>query len=727
MKLFNRFPFVMQRDSTHCGIACLKMLCKFYGYDVPYNIILEYCAPNIMGTSLRHVKKAAEHLGFETKPLILSAEDLREINKVCILFWNNKHFVVLYKITKDYFYIADPGKGKTRYKHREFLKHWNVEDNKNSGYALFVEPTDAFYKLAQKYKEPKTFIIKKYIVENVKTLVCVVLTLFISGSLLLIFPYLTQKIVDIGISKRNINFILLVLLGQFFMMLGKISFDFIRKWLLLKMSMRINISLVSTFLIKLVRLPMRFVETKNIGDLLQRLSDHSRVNNFLTTQFPNIIYSLVVLIAFSLALLIYDVFIFLVFVIFSLLYLSWMIIFLKRRKLIDYEYFDKQSENNSKTYQYISNLQEIKLQNCETRRCAEWENTQKQMFTVQFKSLKLQQLQEIGCILLNEIKNISITAYVAYAVINEDATLGGMMAIQYIIGQLNGPIEQILGLIYSVQDVKIGINRINEVRNITSEKDIYGTLKSFSSSKIDIVVSNLDFSYDKFCNENVLNNINIKISSGQVTAIVGTSGSGKTTLLKMLLGFYNPTKGNIYIGPVDIRQYNIQWWRKQCGVVMQDGTIFSDTIARNISIENDKIDYSQLEIAMRISNSLDFINALPLGCNTVIGPDGIALSKGQIQRILIARAVYKNPEFLFFDEATNSLDTKNEYDIVSKLTDFFKNKTVVVIAHRLSTIKSANQIIVMDKGQIVETGKHEDLINKKGHYYELVKKQLEVY
>lgn len=725
-KLFNRFPFVMQRDSTHCGVACIEMLCKYYGNDVPYDNILDFSRATVNGMSFKQIKMTVEHFGFLTKSVFVSVDELKRTNKVCILHWNKNHYVVLYKTKDDCFYIADPAKGKLKYRHDDFVRCWSEDPKSEShGYAMFVEPTDEFYKIKVCGKDDN-FRIFSYLTHYARFIFLILLTLFLTGALLAFLPFLTQKTVDVGIKNKDMFFVMLILFGQLALTLGKVAFDFIRKWLLLKISMRINVSMVSGFLLKLVKLPMWFIEAKNIGDLQQRLSDHSRVNSFLTTQIPNVVYSIVLFFVFSVILLIYNSILYVFFVVFSILYALWTVVFLRRRKIVDYEYFDKQSINNIRTYQYINNLQEIKLQNCEERRCQEWKETQSQMFSVQTKSLKIQQAQELGGILINEIKNITMSAFTAYLVINGNFTLGGMLAIQYIIGQINGPVEQLIGFIYTCQDVGISIERINEIRNMPGEEDIYGGVESFSQSDTAITVSHLNFSYDKFSDEYVLNDLNFSIKHGEVTAIVGASGSGKTTLLKILLGYYIPTGGCVQIGDKDLKTYSVKWWRRQCGVVMQDGVIFSDSIARNISIESDDIDYSRLDMAIKLSKAYDIIDSLPLGYNTVVGQEGITLSKGQAQRILIARAIYKNPDYLFFDEATNSLDAKNESEIAANLNEFFKNRTVVVIAHRLSTVRNADQIIVMDKGRIVEKGKHDELLRLKGFYYDLVKKQLEM-
>lgn len=541
----------------------------------------------------------------------------------------------------------------------------------------------------------------------------------------LIFPFLTQAIVDIGIKQQNLKFIYLVLVGQLMLTISRTAIDFVRRWLLLHISMRINISLVSDFFIKLLKLPMSFFDTKLMGDLLQRMNDHNRIEKFLTTQMLNVTFSFLSLVVFGGVLFYYNLTIFGIFLFASLCYSLWIAFFLKRRKLLDYELFDKQADNNNKTYQFITTIQEIKLQDCEQRRRWEWEDTQADLFEIQMKSLKLQQTQEAGSIFINEAKNIFITVLAATSVINEQMTLGAMLAVQYIIGQLNFPIEQFMSFIYSLQDVKISLERISEIHESKDEESKKNLTTKFNSKK-SIKVENIDFKYDPHALKKTLEGISFTIPEGKVTAIVGASGSGKTTLIKLMLGYYPVMHGTIKISQKDINEYNIKWWRRQCGVVMQDGVIFSESLARNIAVDDGNIDIERLEMAAKIANIHDYVMELPLKYNTKIGRNGIGLSQGQKQRVLIARAVYKNPNFIFFDEATNSLDAKNEKVIVENLNGFYKGRTVIVVAHRLSTVKNADQIIVLDNGKVVETGNHASLIEKKGAYYNLVKNQLEL-
>lgn len=728
----NNFPFFRQSDAMMCGVTCLQMICKFYGMRYNQRFLSDICYASKEGVSLLGIKDAAVKLGFYTISGRLTIDELSSATLPCILHWNQNHFVILYKVKKGRkFYVADPGKGLTTYTIDEFKQHWietgQGEDEK--GIAMFLEPTQAFYDNTNEHEtrteKPFKFLFG-YIKQYRKYFFQIILGLLVGSLLQLALPFLTQNIVDIGIKNKEIGFIWLILIGQLVITLSRTSVDFIRRWLLLHISMRINISLVSDFFIKLLQLPMSFFDTKLMGDLMQRIGDHSRVNSFLTQQTLNVVFSLISFAVFSCVLLVYNRLIFLIFLIGSILYGGWIALFLRRRKVIDYELFEQQAANNNKTYQFLTSMQEIKLQDCEQRRRWEWEDVQADLFHIQMKSLKLQQKQEAGSIFINELKNIIITVVSATAVINGSLTLGMMLAVQYIIGQLNSPIEQLMHFIYSVQDVKISLERINEIHKKDNEEDYNRSRTDFDNESHNIELSNIDFKYDPHALSKTIEGVNIHIPEGKITAIVGASGSGKTTLIKLMLGYYPVISGAIFIAGRNINEYNLKWWRRQCGVVMQDGVIFSESIARNIAVDDGEIDEERLEMAAEIANVKDFVMALPLKFNTNIGRDGMGLSQGQKQRILIARAVYKNPKFIFLDEATNSLDASNERAIVENLDKFYKGKTVVVVAHRLSTVKNADQIIVLDKGKVVEIGNHKSLTAKRGTYYNLVKNQLEL-
>ena len=715
-----------------CGVTCIRMICAYYGRNFSQDNLSKICFATTEGVSLLGIRDAAVKIGFYTISGRLTIDELSSATLPCILHWNQNHFVVLYKVKKGRkFYVADPGKGLISYTIGEFKQHWIEvgQGEGEKGIAMFLEPTQTFYENDNEYETriDKPFIfLFGYIKQYRKYFFQIILGLFVGSLLQLALPFLTQNIVDIGIKNKDIGFIWLVLIGQLVITLSRTSVDFIRRWLLLHISMRINISLVSDFFIKLLQLPMSFFDTKLMGDLMQRIGDHSRVNSFLTQQTLNVAFSLISFAVFSCVLLVYNRLIFLIFLIGSILYGGWMALFLRRRKVIDYELFEQQAANNNKTYQFLTSMQEIKLQDCEQRRRWEWEDIQADLFHIQMKSLKLQQTQEAGSIFINELKNIIITVVSATAVINGSLTLGMMLAVQYIIGQLNSPIEQLMHFIYSIQDVKISLERINEIHKKDNEEDFNRNRTEFDDESHDIELRNIDFKYDPHALSKTIEGGGIHIPEGKITAIVGASGSGKTTLIKLMLGYYPVMSGEITIAGHNISEYNLKWWRRQCGVVMQDGVIFSESIARNIAVDDGEIDEERLEMAAEIANVKDFVMALPLKFNTNIGRDGMGLSQGQKQRILIARAVYKNPKFIFLDEATNSLDASNERAIVEKLSKFYKGRTVVVVAHRLSTVKNADQIIVLDKGRVVETGNHETLTARRGAYYNLVKNQLEL-
>lgn len=722
--------YVRQLDSMQCGVACLSMICNHYGKNISVRTLSTICFASNEGVSLKGLSEAATLLGFNTYSCRVNISDLSESNIPCILHWNQKHFVVLYKIKNNHYYIADPGRGEIIYSEEEFKKYWisTIVDGKDMGIALFLNPEPTFYqKIEDETNTPRSFsFLFSYVKQYRKYFGQIVLGLLVGCVLQLIFPFLTQAIVDIGITHKSINFIWLILLGQIMLTFSRSIIDFIRRWLLLHISMRINISFVSDFFIKLLKLPMSFFDTKLMGDLLQRISDHSRVENFLTKELLSITFSILSFIIFGIVLCVYDKLIFCVFLLGSLIYGAWLMVFIKRRRVLDYEIFDKQAKNNNYTYQFITSMQEIKLQDCEQRRRWEWEDVQTELFEVQMKGLKLQQTQEAGSIFINEVKNIVITVLSATAVINGEMTLGMMLAVQYIIGQLNSPVEQLMSFIYTIQDVKIGLERINEVHLNDNEENSNRRIATLNKDDYSITISDVAFKYNPHSLKNTIENINFNIPRGKVTAIVGASGSGKTTLIKLMLGYYPVRNGNIKIGESDISEINLKWWRRQCGVVMQDGVIFSESIARNIAIDDGEIDKERLVKAAEIANIHDYIMGLPLKYNTKIGRDGVGLSQGQKQRILIARAVYKNPQFIFLDEATNALDAKNERAIVENLNEFYKGRTVVVVAHRLSTVKNADQIVVLDAGRVVEVGDHNTLIAKQGTYYNLVKNQLEL-
>ena len=730
----NNFKVERQHDCMQCGIACLQMICNYYGKEYSLDSLSKICFATTEGVSMLGISETATSLGFHVVNVKCTVKTLTEVSLPSILHWNQNHFVVLYRVKNEKkFYIADPGKGLVTYSLEEFKKHW-ISTNSNGqdkGIAMFLETTPTFF--THQMEDKKKISGKRsfhflfgYVKKYRKYFGQVILGLIVGSLSQLVLPFLTQSIVDVGIKNQDIGFVWLILLGQLMLTISRTAIDFIRRWLLLHISLRINISLVSDFFIKLLKLPMSYFDTKLMGDLMQRMNDHSRVNNFLTQQTLNITFAMLTFVVFSVVLFFYNKLVFAIFLLGSILYGVWMTLFLKQRKLLDYELFEQQAINNNKTYEFITTIQESKLQDCEQRRRWEWEDTQAELFGVQMKSLKLQQTQEAGSIFINEVKNIIITVVAATAVIHGQMTLGMMLAVQYIIGQLNSPVEQLMNFFYSLQDVKISLERINEIHQMDDENGKEGLLTSIEDKNEGIDIKNIMFKYDPHALRKTIDDVNIHIPQGKVTAIVGASGSGKTTLIRLMLGYYPVLEGKINIGNTDINKLNKKWWRRQCGVVMQDGVIFSESIARNIAVDDGDIDKERLLKAAEIACIKDYIMALPLKFNTKIGRDGVGLSQGQKQRILIARAVYKNPDYIFLDEATNSLDANNERSIVENLDKFYKGKTVVIVAHRLSTVKNADQIVVIDHGKVVEVGNHESLTAKRGAYYNLVKNQLEL-
>lgn len=712
-----------------CGLACMAMICYHWGQEYSVKFLNKFCTASKDGVSFKGLSDLSDTLGLHCISGKVSIQELRECPLPAILHWNQNHFIVLYKIKNNKFYIADPSKGKLVLNETEFSQHFIslTSDNKEKGLAMFFEPTEKFGIIKDDTinNERNFKFLSKYIFKHKLYFIQIIVGMIFACCMQLLFPFLTQSIVDTGIHTKNIGLIWLILIGELTIVIGRTITDVIRNWLLLHISMRINISIVSDFFIKLLKLPMSFFDTKLMGDIFQRISDHDRIQKFLTSQILKISFAVLSFFIFGIVLCYYNITVFLIFLIGSFLYATWITLFLRKRRKIDYNLFEQQAANQNRTYQFITGIQEIKLQNCEIRRRLEWEDTQADLFKVQMDSLKLQLQQESGGIFINEIKNIVITVITATCVISGDMSLGMMLAVQYIIGQLNSPIEQVVAFIYSLQDVKISLERINEIHNAENEDNhIKNNITNLSDKTI--TIKNLSFSYDSHALTKTLDNITLNIPSGKITAIVGSSGSGKTTLIKLILGYYSNISGSILIQNQDIRNINLKDWRSHCGVVMQDGVIFSESIARNIAVEDGDIDYTRLEYAAQIANIHDYIMSLPLKYNTQIGRDGMGLSQGQKQRILIARAVYKNPDFIFLDEATNALDAKNEKIIVENLNKFYSGKTVLVVAHRLSTVKNADQIIVIDEGKVVESGEHYSLIAQKGKYYNLIHNQLEL-
>jgi len=724
------FPFFQQYDAMDCGPSCLRMVANYYGKHFSPEFLREKSYITREGVSLLGISDAAEAIGMHSTGVKITFEQLKkEAPLPCIVHWDQAHFVVVYKLKKGKVFVADPAFGRLEYSEQEFKEHWlaTVKEGEEKGIGLLLQPTPEFYKEPDEKVSRTGFKFIFNYLKPYRKLVRQLLLGFLIGSVIqLILPFLTQSIVDIGISTQDIAFIYLVLMAQMVLFISRMSVEFIRSWILLHISTRINISIISDFLIKLMKLPLGFFDSKMIGDILQRIEDHGRIERFLTAQSISVLFSMFNLVVFAIVLLIYSLKIFLIFILGSALYFVWVYIFMKRRRELDYKRFTKLSENQSKLIQIINGMQEIKLNNYEKEKRWEWERVQAGLFKLSIKSLSLEQYQNAGSVFINETKNIIIIVIAATAVINGQLTLGMMLAIQYIIGQLNSPLRQLINFMHQAQDAKISLERLAEIHEKKDEQDVSAANIKMLPENKSISVSNLVFQYEGPRSPKVLNNINLEIPENRTTAIVGVSGSGKTTLIKLLLGFYPPVEGDIKIGGIRLANFAPPIWRDKCGVVMQDGFIFSDTIARNILVSEGEIKEQLLLHAVKMANIQDFIESLPLSYNTKIGQEGVGLSQGQKQRILIARAIYKNPTYLFFDEATNALDANNEKMIMQNMEEFSKGKTVVVVAHRLSTVKNADQIVVLEKGEIVEKGKHEELINKKGKYFELVKNQLEL-
>ncbi len=725
-----QFPFYKQFDSIDCGPSCLRMVAKYHGKHYSLQSLRETSKISKEGVSLLGISEAAENIGLRSLAVKVNYQKLVEDAPVpFIVHWRQVHFVVVYNITSNYVQVADPAKGLIKFTKTEFCQSWVSDKNNGNdeGIALLLEPSPKFHELIDEKSNKIGFgILFDYLLNHKKLLIQLILGLLIGSGLQLIFPFLTQSIVDIGINTKNINFIYLVLMAQLMLFFSRTAVDFIRSWILLHISSRININILSDFLIKLMKLPVSFFDVKMFGDIMQRVGDHQRIEAFLTNQTLSVLFSIFNLFIFGAILASYNLAIFIVFIVGSILYTFWVSIFLKYRRKLDFKRFDISSKNQTALVQLINGMQEIKLANAEIPFRWQWEKIQARLFKISLEGLKYSQYQQAGAFFLNEGKNIIITFLAAKAVIEGQITLGTMLSIQYIIGQLNSPIEQLIQFMQTYQDAKISLERLNEIHEMTDEEPIDKYLVDIMPANQTLNIENLTFAYPGAGNENVLENINLVIPQGKTTAIVGMSGSGKTTLIKLLLKSYEISFGDIKLGGINLKNISHKFWRNQCGVVMQEGFIFSDTIAKNIAVGIENIDIEKLIYSVKIANIQEFIEELPLGFNTKIGPEGNGISQGQKQRILIARAIYKNPQFMFFDEATNALDATNEAIIMENLKNFLLNKTVVVVAHRLSTVKKADKIIVLEKGKIVEAGTHAELSKIKGKYFQLVKNQLEL-
>jgi ATP-binding cassette, subfamily B, bacterial len=723
------FPFYKQLDAMDCGATCLRMVAKFYGrhYSIEYMRDITYVDRE--GVSLMSIADAAERIGLHTLGVKVTFERMIEdLPMPCIAHWRQVHFIVVQKVTATHVWVADPAAGKFKLTKKEFMDGWvsDIQDGEPTGILLLLETTPEFFQKEGQKIEKKGFSFLLGYLKNYRPLMLQIVFGLALGSLIsLVFPFFMQSMVDIGIPTRDYEFIWIVLIAQLVLTVGRTAVEFIRGWILLEVGSRVNISLVSDFLIKLMRLPVRFFDTKLTGDLLQRIGDNARIEHFLTSSALSTLFSFINFIIFGGILAFYNTTIFFTFMIATFLHIGWIVIFLKKRKELDYKRFDQASKNQSTLIQLLNGMPEIKLHNAERQKRWQWERIQAQLFELSKAGLAIDQYQHAGASLINEVKNILITVFAAQLVIKGDMTLGMMMSMQYIVGQLNGPVENIVEFILEAQRASISLERMNEIHMKEDEENVAEKINYVPENQ-SLILENTSFQYGGPHSAMVLNNVNLIIPVGKKTAIVGTSGSGKTTILKLLLNFYQPTEGQIRIGDVNINQIKNSLWRDRCGVVMQEGFIFSDTIAKNIALGDEIVDRKKLLFSVKVANIQSFIESMPLGYNTKIGEDGIGLSQGQKQRLLIARAVYKNPDYIFLDEATNALDAYNEMMVMDNLEQFFKGKTVVIVAHRLSTVKNADNIIVIERGEIIEQGTHKQLTAARGAYYHLVKNQLEL-
>lgn len=729
-----RFPHYRQLDAMDCGPTCLRMIAAHYGKEYSPDMLRQRSHISRAGVSMLGISEAAESIGFKTAAYRIPLSQLiNDIPLPCVLHWNQNHFVVCYDIEHTRkglkFHIADPASKKVRYSEAELRNCWlsTTVDGERRGAVLAMQPTQQFYSAnddGTANRRSLTFFIK-YLRPYRKQVAWMFFTLLISSGLQLIFPFLTQALVDIGIRNSSLNFIMLILAGQLIVSTSQLALEFIRSWIILRVNTRVNISLVSDFLTKLMKLPLNFFDSKNVGDIMQRIGDHGRIESFLTGTSINTLFSSVSFIVFAIVLVIYNPLILLIFVIGNFLYVAWIVAFLKYRRELDIHRFSQAAGEQSTLIQMITGMQEIKLNNCERQKRWQWEHIQLKLFKISIKSQALGQIQQVGSVFFNQMTNIIITFIAAKGVVEGNMTLGMMVSITYIVGALNGPVNSLISFLRQWQDAKISLERLNEIHCREDEETTTAEKLNDLPVGRDIEFRNVSFSYDGSSRNFTIKDLNMTIPTGKVTAIVGASGGGKTTLIKLMLGFYPPVQGEILVGGQLLNSISSRIWRANTGAVMQDGFIFSDSIAANIAVADKKPNEDKLRYAAEMANISDYINTLPLGFSTKIGMEGNGISQGQRQRILIARAVYKNPEYLFFDEATNALDASNERTIMQSLERFYRGKTVVVVAHRLSTVRNADNIIVLDRGRIAEQGTHQQLIAARGKYFALVRNQLE--
>ncbi|MBO9582927.1 MAG: peptidase domain-containing ABC transporter [Flavobacterium sp.] len=724
-----KFPHFRQLDNKDCGPTCLRMVSKYYGKNFSREFLRDKASITKQGVTMAGIAEAAEAIEMRTLGMRISLESLvNELPTPFIVPWRQKHFVVIYKITKSKIYVADPAQGLLIYSQKDFKSAWtDVSDE--TGYVLILEPNAKFYEQDDDKEKMQGFsFIYPYFRPYKKLIYQVFIGLFIATIIQFILPFLMQSVVDIGVNNKNVSFIYLILIAQFVLILSQTLVTIFREWILIHITSRFNIKIISDFLYKMLKLPVNYFDTRNSGEHLQRITDHTRIQNFVSSSSVNMIFSIVTFVIFNGILIYYNLIIFLVFIIGSIFYISWTFFFLKKRAELDFRRFDQLSQNQTSLIQIINGVKEIKINNSQRKNRWKWEYNQISLFKTSLSTLKLAQYQNIGANFINELKNIIITFLSAKAVVDGNLTIGMMTSIQFIVGQLNLPLSSFVLFIQSWQDAKLSLERLSQV-HLKDDEDIIsaGKIKELPNDKT-IILKDLTYRYGGKTSAVVLRNINCTIPEGKTTAIVGASGSGKTTLMKLLLKFYEPTEGSISVGAVNLIEINNDFWRLNCGAVMQDTFIFNDTIGGNISEseQNEIIDRNKLNNAAFVSNIESFVGRLPNKYNTELGTSGIRLSGGQEQRIMIARAVYKNPLYFLFDEATSALDANNEKIIMKNLREFIYGKTAIIVAHRLSTVKNADNIIVLENGEIVEQGNHNDLTKLKGKYFELVKNQLEL-
>lgn len=726
-----KYPFYKQYDSMDCGAACLKMITQYHGHSISLQELRELTGVNRNGATLLGLAEASETIGYKSLGVEIPIDKLNNIPVPFIAHWKQKHFVVVYEIKENSVLVADPSFGLVTYTKEQFIEFWTFkknEENPKSGIALLLEPTIQFTSRdGLSNEDGGTFkILFNYLLPHKRLIIQLIFGMLIGSLLMLILPFLTQAIVDSGIENKDLQFINIILLAQLALLIGRTSVEYIRSWIILYIGTNINIRLISEFLLKLTKLPLSFFDTKKIGDYMQRVQDQYRIEAFLTHTTISFLFTIFNILVFSIVLFIYDPIFFLTFFLFTVIYIFWILFFLKRRRQIDFIKFTKQGENQDKLLQILHGMQEIKINRAEKVKRWEWERLQIQLFNLSKDSLKLSQTQEAGGVLINETKNIVMTYLSAKLVIDGQITLGMMLSVQYLIGQLNTPINQLLSFVRQTQDAKISFERLAEINLIKDENELNQGKATHLKANENIYIKNINFSYDKTGEHKVLKDVSFDILSGKMTAIVGLSGSGKTTLLRLLMGYYSVQDGSIFYGTNNLNNINSDEWRSKIGVVMQNGYIFSDTIASNISLGDQVPDMEKVIFASKIACIDDIIQKLPYSYKTKIGIDGFDLSQGQKQRILIARAIYKNPEILIFDEATNSLDSRNENSIVENIDNWSSGKTLVVVAHRLSTVKNAHQIVVLEDGKVIEIGNHDFLLSQRGAYFNLVKNQIEM-